>query len=96
MYIHTYIHTYAGAVNVEESPAYQAELGLLIVLVIVLVVLVAFVGFMVFKVAEFRKLQATLPLSSAGTAATCMYVCMCTCIHVCMYTCMSVCMYVSR
>ena len=67
------IHTYLGEVKVEESAAYQAELGLLIVLVIILVVLVAFVGFMVFKVAEFRKLQATLPLSSSGTTV-CMYV----------------------
>ena len=61
----------------EESAAYQVELGLLIVLVIVLVVLVAFVGFMVYKVAEFRKLQATMPLSSTGTVVyvLCMYVC---------------------
>ena len=66
----------------EESAAYQAELGLLIVLVIILVVLVAFVGFMVFKVAEFRKLQATLPLSSSGTTI-CMYVCMYVCAYVC-------------
>lgn len=53
--------------TVETSTAFKVELGFLIVLVVVMVILVAFVVYLVLKVAEFRKMQSTLPpLSSSG------------------------------